>query len=148
VIGFIVDFPGSADAGRLRGARRIAARTDARRNGQLLGTQIPHALLQTPSVLALMIAVIRSAFRALPMSAPRLGQDAASRLSSARVRAIQLPPVAPTANVKQAVAKTTNDQSMIVQAPAPSDNFLPSSSGLRQGHPTSARPRNEEGREL
>jgi hypothetical protein len=148
VIGFIVDLPGNTDAEHLHGAGRIAARADARRSGQLFGTQIPHALLPTPSVLALMIAVISSAFRALSMATPRLGQDAPPRSSSARVRAIDLPPVAPTANVKQAVAKATSDQSMIVQAPAPSDNFLPSSHGLRQGRPTSARPRNKEGREL
>jgi hypothetical protein len=83
VIEFIVDFPGNTDARHLRGAGRIAARADARRSGQLLGTQIPHAPLPTPSVLALVIAVIGSAFWALPMSTPRLGQDALPRLSSA-----------------------------------------------------------------
>jgi hypothetical protein len=57
----------------------LLSATRARRIGQLLGTQIPHKVGLTLQVRALMIAVICSAFRALPMAPSSLRHHLAAR---------------------------------------------------------------------
>jgi hypothetical protein len=69
MIEFIVAVLWRGDGWRLHlGAGRLAARAYARRAGQLLGTQIPHAPAAASTVGALVIAMVRSPFRAATMA--------------------------------------------------------------------------------
>ena len=83
-----------------------------------------------------MIAVIGSPFWALPMAAASRRDNPPTHWTPTLVRAVDLSSVAPAAHTEKLATRATNCQSVIVQAPAPNDNFLALVGELRDGRPS------------
>jgi hypothetical protein len=127
------------------GTRGLAARAYAGRWGQLLGTQIPHALRSAGSVCALMIAMVRPAFRATAVANASGSNHPAACFRTTALRAVDLTPVTPTTHAKERRTKPATGQPMIVHAPAPARTIVgPDPTNARWSVPL-ARPRDREG---
>lgn len=85
---------------------------------------------------ALVITMISPAFGAPTMTLTSGQDDAPSGTIAAHLRAIALTPVAATAHAEERLAQATARKSMVVQVPAPNDNFLALARELRDGQPS------------
>jgi hypothetical protein len=104
-IGFIVAFLSGRRCWGLRlGTRRLAARGQVAGLGQLLGTQIPHALGAPNPIRTLVIAMIRPPLGATTMTLACSPNDSAARFCPAPLRAVHLPAVAEATNAEKLAA--------------------------------------------
>jgi len=128
------------------GHRRVAARAHRDRREQLLGTRIAHAGSESRPVGALVIGVVLAPLRGREVALARGPDDTLPDVYAAR-RTVALPTVTPSADREEEAAIPTENESMVVQVPTPSDAFLARRRVIGDG-PPAACPRDNEGREL
>ena len=114
------------------GVGRVAARAHHGRRGQLLGTQIPHALGAAGAVRALVIGVVGAPFRARPVP-PAGGKDDPSANLGPAKRAVDLAAVAVATNREHGATSAAKYESMVVQEPTPNAALLASSRVIGDG---------------